>query len=62
MLLVSLLGIISGINGCGVISNPTQLLSISAGVKESLGDVVVKDIKDTLPLKFKLLKKFKSLQ
>ena len=60
-LLVSLLGIMGGINGCGVVLNLTQLLSINTGVKESLGNVIVKDIKSTLPLRPKLLKKLKSL-
>jgi len=32
------------------------MFSISAGIKESLGDIVVKDIKRTSPLRPRLLK------
>ena len=56
MLLVSLLRVIGGINSCGIILNLTQSLRISARVRESLGDIVVKDIKGTLLLRPRLLK------
>ena len=59
-LLVSLLRVIGGINGCGIILNLTQLFRISIRVKESLGDIVVKDIKDTLLLRPRLLKSLKA--
>src|SRR6266700_2992273 len=49
-----------GIDSRGVISNSTQSLRISAGVRESLGDVVVKDIEGTPPLRPKLLKSLKA--
>jgi len=61
-LLVSLLEIINSIDGCGIVLNPTQLLSINTGVRESLGNVVVKDIKNTPLFRPKLLKKLKNLQ
>src|SRR6266700_458000 len=49
-----------GIDSCGVILNLTQLLRISAGVRESLGDIIVKDIKGILLLRPKLLKSLKA--
>jgi len=55
-LLAGLLGIIGGIDGYGVISNSTKSFSICAGIKESPGDIVVKDIKGTSPLRPRLLK------
>ena len=42
------------INGRGIVLNLTKLFSI--GARESLGDVVVKDIKKLLPLRPRLLK------
>ena len=48
-----------GIDSYGVILNLTQLLRISARVKESLGDIVVKDIKGILLLRPRLLKSLK---
>ena len=62
LLLVSLLGIMGSINGCGVVSNLIQIFNISIGVRESPGDVIIKDIKGMPPLRPKLLKKLKSLQ
>ena len=56
VLLVSLLRIMGGINSCGVILNLTQPLNISARVRESPGNIVVKDIKGTPPLRPRLLK------
>ena len=60
MLLVSLLRVIGGIDSRGVILNLTQPLSISARVRESPGDIVVKDIKGTPPLRPRLLKSLKT--
>ena len=56
MLLASLLGIIGGINGYGVILNLTKLFSIYTKIRKSLGNIVVKDIKETLLLRPRLLK------
>jgi len=44
-LLAGLLGIIGGVNSCGIVLNSTQTFSIGARIRESPGDVVVKDIK-----------------
>ena len=55
-LLVSLLRVIGGIDSHGIILNLTQPLSISTRVRESPGDIVVKDIKSTLLLRPRLLK------
>src|SRR5438105_10017650 len=49
-----------GINSYSVISNLTQSLRISTRIKESLGDIVVKDIKGTPPLRPRLLKSLKA--
>ena len=49
-----------GINSCGVILNLTQPLSIGARVRESLGNIVVKDIKGTPPLRPRLIKSLKA--
>ena len=56
MLLASLLGIIGSINSRGIVLNLAKLFSIYARIKESLGDIVVKDIKGTSLLKPRLLK------
>src|ERR1700728_3219405 len=53
-LLASLLGIMGSIDGCSIVLNLTKLFSIGAG--ESLGNVVVKDIKGSLLLRPRLLK------
>jgi len=53
-LLAGLLGIIGGVNSCGIVSNSTQTFSISVRIKESPGDIVVKDIKGLLPLRPRL--------
>jgi len=58
-LLASLLGIVSGIDGRGIISNSTQSLSISTRIKKRPGDIVVKDIKSTPPLRPRLLESLK---
>src|ERR1700735_135834 len=55
-LLASLLGIIGSINGRGIVLNLTKLFSIYTKIRESLGNIVVKDIKGTLLLKPRLLK------
>src|ERR1700722_16721983 len=55
-LLASLLGIIGSINGRGIVSNLTKLFSICARIRKSLGNVVVKNIKETLLLRPRLLK------
>src|ERR1700733_4087596 len=53
-LLANLLGIMGSVDGRGIVLNLTKLFSISAG--ESLGNVVVKDIKGLLLLRPRLLK------
>ena len=45
-----------GIDSRGIISNLTKLFSISTKIRESLGDIIVKDIKELLPLRPRLLK------
>ena len=49
-----------GIDSYSIILNLTQLLRISTRVRESLGNIVVKDIKGTPPLRPKLLKSLKA--
>jgi len=44
------------INSRGIVSNSAKLFSIYARIRESPGDIVVKDIKGTLPLRPRLLK------
>jgi len=34
-----------GIDGYSIVLNLTQMFSVSVGIRESLGDIVVKDIK-----------------
>src|SRR3984957_7548151 len=53
-LLASLLGIIGSVDGYSIVLNLTKLFSISA--RESLGDIVVKDIKGLSLLRPRLLK------
>ena len=55
-LLASLLEIIGSIDGRGIVLNLTKLFSIYTKIRESLGNIVVKDIKGTLLLKPRLLK------
>ena len=55
-LLAGLLGIVNGINSYSIILNSTQSFSISTKIKEHPGDIIVKDIKDILPLRPRLLK------
>ena len=53
-LLASLLEIMGSVDGRGIVLNLTKSFSIGAG--ESLGNVVVKDIKELSPLRPRLLK------
>jgi len=53
-LLAGLLRIIGSVDGRGVVLNTTQTFSIGAGIKESPGDIVVKDIKKSSPLRPRL--------
>src|SRR3984885_4484738 len=55
-LLASLLGIMGSVDGRGIVSNLTKLFSICARIRESLGNIVVKNIKGTLLLRPRLLK------
>ena len=43
-------------NGHGIVLNLIKSFSISAGMRKSLGDIVVKDIKGLSPLRPRLLK------
>ena len=56
MLLTSLLGIIGNVNSYSIVLNSTQSFNISTGMRECLGNIVVKDIKGTLLLRPRLLK------
>ena len=60
VLLVSLLKVMGGINSYSIILNSTQSLRISTKVKESPGNIVVKDIKGTPLLRPRLLKSLKA--
>ena len=55
-LLASLLGIMGSIDGYSIVLNLTKLFSICARIRESLGNVVVKNIKGMLLLRPRLLK------
>ena len=55
-LLADLLGIMGSVDGCGIVLNLTKSFSVCARIKESPGDIVVKDIKGMLPLRPRLLK------
>ena len=44
------------VDGYSIVLNLTKLFSICAKIKESLGNVVVKNIKGTSPLRPRLLK------
>jgi len=44
------------IDGCSIVLNLAKLFSIYIGIRESPGNVVVKDIKGTSPLRPRLLK------
>ena len=56
MLLASLLKVIGSINSYSIVLNSTKLFSINTGIKESLGNIIVKDIKGLLLFKPRLLK------
>ena len=49
-----------GINSCGIVLNLTQLLRISTGVKKSLSNIIVKDIKGIPLLRPRLLRNLKA--
>jgi len=51
-----LLGIIGSIDGRSIVLNLAKLFSIYTRIRESPGDIVVKDIKGTLLLRPRLLK------
>jgi len=55
-LLAGLLGIMGSVDGRGIVLNSTKSFSVCAGMRESPGDIVVKDIKGTSPLRPRLLK------
>src|SRR3984885_5858589 len=55
-LLASLLGIIGSIDSYGIVSNLTKLFSIYTRIRESLGNIVVKNIKGISLLRPRLLK------
>jgi hypothetical protein len=48
-----------GIDSCSIILNSTQSLSISTRIRKRPGDIVVKDIKGTPPLRPGLLESLK---
>ena len=51
-----MLRIIGNVDGYSIVSNLAKLFSIYARMRESPGDIVVKDIKGTSPLRPRLLK------
>ena len=55
-MLAGLLGIIGSVDGRGIVLNLAKLFSICARIRESPGDIVVKDIKGTSLLRPRLLK------
>jgi len=55
-LLAGLLGIIGSVDSYGIVSNSTKSFSVYARIRESPGNIVVKDIKGTLLLRPRLLK------
>ena len=48
------------IDGYGIVLNLTKLFSIGARIRESLGDIVVKNIKGLLLFRLRLLKSLKA--
>ena len=56
MLLAGLLRVIDSVDSYSIVLNLIKLFSISAGIKKSLGDIVVKDIKKLSLLRPRLLK------
>ena len=55
-LLASLLGIMGSVDSRSIVLNLTKLFSIYTRIRESLGDIVVKNIKGTSLLRPRLLK------
>jgi len=55
-LLAGLLGIIGSIDSYSIVLNLTKSFSVCAKIRESPGNIVVKDIKGTSPLRPRLLK------
>ena len=51
-----MLGVIGSIDSYSIVSNSTKPFSISTRIRESLGDIVVKDIKELSLLRPRLLK------
>ena len=56
MLLASFLRVIASIDSRGIVLNLTKLFSISAKIRKSLGDIVVKNVKWSSLLRPRLLK------
>ena len=48
------------VNSHSIVSNLTKSFSISTGMRESLGDIVVKNIKGTPLFRLRLLKSLKA--
>ena len=55
-MLASLLRIIGSVNGYSIVLNLIKLFSINIRIRESLGDIVIKDIKKLLLFRPRLLK------
>ena len=55
-LLAGLLRIIGNVDGYSIVLNSTQSFSISTRMRECLSNIIVKNIKSTLPLRLRLLK------
>ena len=55
-MLVSLLGIIGNVDSYSIVLNLTQSFSINTGMRKCLGNIIVKNIKGTPPLRPRLLK------
>src|SRR6202020_2721641 len=55
-LLASLLGIMGSIDGYSIVLNLTKLFNICAKIRKSPGNIIVKNIKGTSPLRPRLLK------
>jgi len=55
-LLAGLLGIMGSVDSRGIVLNLTKSFSVYARIRENLGNIVVKDIKGTSPLRPRLLK------
>ena len=59
MLLASLLGIMRGVDSYSIVLTLTYLFSISTRIRKRLGDIIVKDIKETPLLRPGLLESLK---